>query len=861
MKARTELYPAQAPDRSPGSVSHRTKFFVAGFLCVHVPIVAFVAYAAIESGSLPMTGTLLALFVATGAGTAILLWAMYRLFAPVMVMREALRGADGKLALQVRVARAEGELDARRAMQRSLQESEERFRALYDETPSMYFTVDPAGTVLSVNEFGATQLGYQPAELVGQSVLGVFVEADRAAALEHVADCLAHLGKVFQWELRKNTKQGRQMWVKETARAVRGPDGIPLVLIVCQDINERKQAELALRTSEARLRAIIRNQPECIKLLDADGTLLEMNPAGLAMIEADDMAAVAGHCVYPLVVPEHREAFRAMIGRVGGGERATMEFEIVGLRGTRRWLEMHAVPLPDEAGGKSRVLGLTRDVTARKQADAALRESEARYRTVSESMLEGILILQKGRFVHANPAALRLLGRTPEELIGTEFAPLVHPEHRALVVERHRRRSAGEKLEPRYDIQVLNRSGEAIWVQLSNEAIEWLQQPAVLTIISDISERKRSERELLRFRAALDLSTDAIYLVDCNSLAILDCNDGACRALGYRREELVGGGVERIFADRPREQIRAAYAALVNGDVHEANFQALHRRKNGSVFPVEINRRIHRTATGPILVGVARDITDQVRAERMLQELNQTLERRVAERTSELQALAREREAFSYSIAHDLRSPLGVISGFCHILGKDEEMRLSPEGRRMLQVIEDNIAHLVTLVDALLALAQVSRVTLERKPIDLRQIAAAAAEALSLRYPRARIALGALPPVNGDPTLVAQVLTNLLENAFKYSSREAAPQVSVGWKPEARACYVHDNGVGFDMRHADNLFSAFERLHADPDFSGSGIGLAIVKRVVERHGGRVWADAAPGDGATFYFSLDAPSAG
>ena len=254
--------------------------------------------------------------------------------------------------------------------------------------------------------------------------------------------------------------------------------------------------------------------------------------------------------------------------------------------------------------------------------------------------------------------------------------------------------------------------------------------------------------------------------------------------------------------------------------------------------------------------GLRNSVGERVRAERLLQEMNQTLEQRVAERTTDLQALVREREAFSYSIAHDLRSPLGVISGFCHILRKDEEMRLSPEGRQMLQVIENNVAHLVALIDALLVLAQVSRVNLERKPVDLGQIAAAAAEALSLRYPQAHVELGALPQVSGDPTLITQALSNLLDNALKYSSREAAPQISVGWNSEAQACYVRDNGVGFDMRHAAKLFGAFERLHTDADFPGSGIGLAIVHRVVERHGGRVWADASPGAGATFYFSLE-----
>jgi len=488
-----ETSPARAPDRSPGSASHRTKFFVAGFLCVHVPIVAFVAYVAVESGSLPMTGALLALFVATGAGTAMLLWAMYRLFAPVMVMRETLRGAEGKLALQVRVARAEGELDAQRAMQRSLQASEARFRSLTALSSDWYWEMNQD-----------LRMSYISAESEGKTA--------RPVAMA--------LGKL-RWELDYDDLD-EPKWLEHRAAL---------------------EARRPFRDFEVRKRL-------------SDGTLIHSSLSGEPVF--DEQRRFAGY------------------------------------------------------------RGIGRDITGRKLAEDSLRESDARYRAVSESMLDGILILQKGRFMHANPAALRLLGYRLEELIGTEFAPLVHPEHRALVVERHRRRSAGETLEPRYDMQVLNRSGEAVWVQISNEAINWLQQPAVLTIISDITERKRSERELQRFRTALDLTGDAIYLVDCNTLAILDCNDGAWRALGYRREELVGSGVDLIVADRTREQIRAEYAKLASEDTGAMNFETLHRRKDGSVFPVEVNRRILRTAAGPILVGVTRDISERKRTEERL---------------------------------------------------------------------------------------------------------------------------------------------------------------------------------------------------------------------------------------------------
>ena len=254
--------------------------------------------------------------------------------------------------------------------------------------------------------------------------------------------------------------------------------------------------------------------------------------------------------------------------------------------------------------------------------------------------------------------------------------------------------------------------------------------------------------------------------------------------------------------------------------------------------------------------------TAQVRMREMLRETtgrleesNRELERRVRERTTELQAMVRELEAFSYSVSHDLRSPLGVISGFAHLLAQDEAGRLSEEGRRKLAVIETSVERLVAIVDALLALAQVNRVALQRKPIELGAAALAVAADLRQRYPRARIEVGDLPAAGGDDTLVAQMLFNLIDNALKYSSRAVSPLVEIGW--DGKAYFVRDNGVGFDQRYGERLFRAFERLAVDGEFPGTGIGLAIVKRIVDRHGGRVWAQGSPGRGATFFFTLNA----
>jgi signal transduction histidine kinase len=244
----------------------------------------------------------------------------------------------------------------------------------------------------------------------------------------------------------------------------------------------------------------------------------------------------------------------------------------------------------------------------------------------------------------------------------------------------------------------------------------------------------------------------------------------------------------------------------------------------------------------------------QALAERF-ERMNESLEERVGARTKELRFAVRELESFSYSVSHDLRSPLGIISGFSHLLAQDESARLSEEGRRKLGLIESNVAYMVDLVDDLLALASINRAPLVRMPLNMRSLAGLLVEQSQARYPEVAVHIGDLPGAEGDETLIRQAFTNLIDNAFKYSSRAAAPRVELGWDEAQDAYYVRDNGVGFDMAHSSKLFNAFERLHPGSEYAGTGIGLAIVKRVAERHGGRVWAVSAAGSGATFWIQL------
>jgi signal transduction histidine kinase len=256
--------------------------------------------------------------------------------------------------------------------------------------------------------------------------------------------------------------------------------------------------------------------------------------------------------------------------------------------------------------------------------------------------------------------------------------------------------------------------------------------------------------------------------------------------------------------------------------------------------------------------GTHLDISDRVAAQEEVRALNASLERRVEERTAELERSMKDMETISYSIAHDLRAPLRSVNGFAALIAEEEAERLSPVARDMFNRIARSSRNMGQMITDMLELLRVVRVELDAVPVDMNALAQSVAEVLASDVPQALIGVQELPGALGDATLLRQVLLNLMDNALKYSRHQAQPSVVVGYDSAQRCYFVRDNGLGFDMARASKLFGLFQRLHAGSDVPGTGVGLAIVARIVERHGGRVWAEAEPGQGATFRWTLPSP---
>lgn len=383
------------------------------------------------------------------------------------------------------------------------------------------------------------------------------------------------------------------------------------------------------------------------------------------------------------------------------------------------------------------------------------------------------------------------------------------------------------------------------------------------TLESQAQEQQRAEEALIaarrRNRRLIDAITEVVWRADEAGNFVPE-QDGWSQYTGQSLEEYRDLGWRRAFSAEAQDALELAWArSSTTGDAFELEAKLWHapsesyRLVNFRAVPVTSD-----TTKVIEWVGAITDIEDQRSTKDALRKLNVELEDRVAARTADLEEANRELESFSYSVSHDLRAPLRAITGFSNLLWADHKDHLGQEAQRKLGIIRSEADRMGMLIDDLLAFSRLGRKSMERTELNMAEMAKNIFERLDVSPDSTlQFQLGQLPPVTADRSLLEQVWSNLLSNAVKFSSHEENPVVEVGAivAETENVYFVRDNGAGFDPRYSDKLFGVFQRLHDAAEFPGTGVGLALVHRIITRHGGRVWADSKPGCGATFHFSL------
>ena len=502
-----------------------------------------------------------------------------------------------------------------------------------------------------------------------------------------------------------------------------------------------------------------------------------------------------------------------------------------------------------------------RQIAQRKLADE-------RFRLVVEGSPNAIVLANAtGRILLVNSSAENLFGFHREELMGKPFATLLPERFRAaygdgtaFIPHSWGRSAAGD------DLFALRKDGSETPIEIGRSPIETAEGALVLSTIVDISQRRQAEEALraseLDFRASFYSSAVGQAQVAPITGRYLRVNPKFCEISGYTEAELLQMTFHDLTHPEDRENDSVAHVRMVNGETSEVNREKRYLRKDGRAVWIQINASVIRDLAGRPMrtLAVIVDINERMRAEEEVQKLNADLEQRVDERTAQLEAANKELEAFSYSVSHDLRAPLRAVDGFSQAVLDDYGSQLPEDCARYLRRIRVGAQKMGALIDDLLTLSRLSRAPLSKRRVDTGILVRGVLEDLQ-SVPNARpveVRIGELPPCQCDPALLKQVWINLLSNALKYTLKKESPVVEVGCarQPEGDVYFVRDNGTGFDMRYAHKLFGVFQRLHRAEDYEGTGVGLAIVQRIVQRHGGRVWAEAELDRGAAFYFTLE-----
>lgn len=632
------------------------------------------------------------------------------------------------------------------------------------------------------------------------------------------------------------------------------------------------RAEAGRRLAEATLFSMT----DALIAANAAGTITLFNPAAEALTGWRADRAI-GLPLAQVLRFEHPPAglARALSPQEGDSAPYTIAME-QGLRllragGGQVVLAGTVVPLQGE--DIPGVLVVLSDCSEQLNALAEQRASEALFRDTFEQAAVGMAhVAPDGRWLRVNRRLCDMLGYQPDELGRLRFQDITHPDDvvvdESLLTELLAGQRNAYSMEKRY----LRRDGSVVWGLLTAALIraEDGRPSHFVSVVEDIQQRKLAEQALAISEERCRLALDAAELGNWRYEVATDrlsCDTRAGGHFGAHGEGTLS--LSRVLASlHAEDQVRLKHvftgcgADLSGESVFELACRI--RRGDGEVRWIAIrgmrHQRLRAERSAPLqLIGTTQDVTERRSREDEIRRLNASLEYRVAERTAELQAANQELESFAYAVSHDLRAPLRAMNGFSEALIEDFGPSLVPEAQAYLQQIMRGSQHMGTLIDGLLALSRITRGDVARDPVDLSDMAARIVDDLRRDDPAREVDVKIEPGLHarGDARMLEAALRNLLGNAWKYTGQQAQPRLRVsGTQIEGVPCYtVADNGAGFDMAHAAKLFQPFQRLHRVDEFPGIGIGLATVQRVIQRHGGHIWAESTPGAGAQFHFTL------
>ncbi len=737
---------------------------------------------------------------------------------------------------------------------------------LVEALPVPMFVKSRDGRYLGVNRAWEEFFGVSRASFLGKQVKDLYPQ-NPAIAEKH----LEMDGQLWRnpggqsYEATVTARDGRlRDTIYYKATFANGSGEVAGLLGAIVDITARKQAEASLLESERRFRRTFELAGSGVAHIGMDRRFLRVNRRLCEILgyPQDELLRLTGRQISH---PDDLDVINAQRPRLYAGEIDSVRVEKRYLRkdGSIVWVSFTMVVERDAAGKPQYEIAFFDDITARKQAEAALRESEERFRSVVDSANDGILVYDKQlNVVAGNLAAERILGLPLADIIGaagfTSLLPCVHADGSPILPDERPTRltvRSGKPLTGQI-VGIYRPDGSMNWVSVNTG---FLRRPGdtdwygVVSTIGDITKQRHAELALSAsealYRQTFELATAGIAHVDLSG-RFMKVNRRLCEILGYGEQELIGRPVKEISHPEDRNLTDSQRMRVRSGEKHSVRFEKRYIRKSGAIVWVDLSVALACDASGVPQYEIALfdDITERKKAEAALREAHEELKRSNA-----------ELEQFAYVASHDLQEPLRMVSSYTQLLMRRYGDKLDGDAKEFTAFIVDGATRMKQLIEDLLAYSRVGTRDKNFKPVDAESSLKRALTNLraAIQDSGATVTQDKLPTIPCDEVQLAQLFQNLIGNALKFRKPDVAPAVHVGAAEQGAEWefMVRDNGIGIEPQYFERIFMVFQRLHDKGEYPGTGIGLAIVKKVVERHGGRIWVQSQPGAGTTFHFTM------
>jgi PAS domain S-box-containing protein len=750
--------------------------------------------------------------------------------------------------------------------------------AIVESSDEAIIGKDLNGIINSWNAGAQKVFGYSAPEIIGSSIKKL-IPAELQEEENLIRARIKNGEGVQRFETVRKKKDGQLIDVLVTASPIKDLAGqIVGISKMAHDITQRKTSEAALRVSEGRYRTLFDYAPDGIVIADPNSYYLDANPGICRMLgyTRDELIGLNGS---DIVAPDEVPRIAQALDEIKTKPDYHREWQLRRKDGSIFAAEVIANAMPD-----GNLLAMIRDITERKRI-------EARFRRLFNSNVQGVAFWNvKGEFTDANDAFLRIVGYDRDEMKAgrISWSAMTPPEYAHLDQNSLKEISAKGFNTP-YEKEFFRKDGSRVPVLLGAATFEDSPDEGVCFVL-DITERKATEKALReneqrlrdsegQFRTIANSMSQLAWVAKANGF-IYWYNQRWYEYTGTTPEKMEGWGWQSVHDPKVLQNVMEDWTVFIDaGEPFEMEFPL--RGVDGTFRTFLTRVQPLKDSAGRVVewFGTNTDVEVQKQAEEKIHQLNFELDQRVAERTVQLESANQELEAFSYSVSHDLRAPLRAINGFAGIALEDFGAQLPEECRRYLERIRAGGLRMGMLIDDLLTFSRLSRQTASLQPVNSARIVQEVLDELKPQREGRQldIQVGKLPVCQGDPSLLKQVWVNLISNAVKYTRGREPGIIEIGCmemvegresKVESQAAlpstldarpstvfFVRDNGAGFDMKYANKLFGVFQRLHREDEFEGTGVGLAIVQRIIHRHGGRVWAQAEVNHGATFYFTI------